>query len=547
MKKRIFRNMALLTTAALLLATALLCALFYYTVAANARDAVRTRAELFRGASLTDDANLFAAIDPDDMRLTVIAPGGAVLYDNAVEPAALENHADREEIQQAFLSGAGESRRMSDTLSEETWYYALKLPDGNVLRAALTEDSLYALFARVLPAALLVLAAAALGGYLAAGRLTRRIIAPINGVALSEDFTPPYDELAPFARTIARQRALIAEQVAELTERAATITAMMESMGEGAALMDGRGVVVSANRAALSIFGRTESMAGRDVIELLRDVDLYEQAMRALKGERSEATLRRAGRVYQAYFSPAGEQGAILLFLDTTEKTEAEALRREFSANVSHELKTPLTSISGYAEMLAAGAVQEADRDNFIQKIRDESARMIALVEDILWLSQLDEQRMDPPAEAVDLAGIISEAMGALSQKAEERGVALRIKGEGTVRANPSQMYELFFNLIDNAIAYNVPGGEVAVLLRADENGLTATVRDTGIGIPPEAQPRVFDRFYRVDKSRSKKSGGTGLGLAIVKHIARLNGARLSLTSTPGVGTAVEVGFEERL
>jgi two-component system phosphate regulon sensor histidine kinase PhoR len=426
----------------------------------------------------------------------------------------------------------------------------VELPNGLILRAAKTTDSFFALFGRALPAVFGVLICAIIICYIAAGRLTNRIVKPLNAIRLdgeitAGEITAPYDELIPFVRAIEKQRAQIAGQLASLRERSDAINAIMENMSEGAALLDHRGIILSANKSVLRIFGIDAPMEGKNVLELLRDITLLEYTRNALAGSRGEADMERAGRDYRVYFSPVTDNGAVLLFLDVTEKSKAEKLRREFSANVSHELKTPLTSISGYAEMLDSGMAQECDKAAFIRKIKDESWHLISLVEDIMLLSRLDEGENRELFAPVNLVAVARESAVALAQKASELGVSIIASGADIiVNANPSLMAELFFNLIDNAIKYNKPGGSVTVEV-AETNGLvTASVSDTGIGIPKKAQSRVFERFYRVDKSRSKKTGGTGLGLAIVKHITAVHNAEITLDSREGEGTRVTVYFK---
>jgi two-component system phosphate regulon sensor histidine kinase PhoR len=545
MRKRVYLDMALLAALSVLLVSVALSLVYYGQYADSVRADVRHQAQLVAGEPGGVSPDALAQLPPTGLRLTLIAADGAVLFDSTVPASALENHADRAEFLKALADGSGESTRYSGTLREETYYYALRLPDGQVLRAAKTVGSTVGVFVQALPWVALVVLVVALAAYLVAGRLTRRIVRPINALDLDGEPVPPYDELAPFVRAIRRQRQQIAEQEADLQERADTMSAIMADMNEGAVLIDAEGVVLSVNQSALDIFNAAASVTGESILDLMRDVDLIEYTRAALRGQRGETGMSRNDRDYQVYFSPAPGSGALLLFLDTTEKVKAEKLRREFSANVSHELKTPLTSISGYAELLASGMTHEDDRAEFTNRIKNESARMIALVEDIMLLSRLDEGRTDETAAEVDLAQVAAEAADSLALKASELGIQVTVSGGGVLpNAHRSLMQELFYNLIDNAIKYNHPGGSVSVVLFLDEDGrLVAQVTDTGIGIPPAEQPRVFERFHRVDRSRSKSTGGTGLGLAIVKHIARIHNAELALTSTEGEGTIVRVVF----
>jgi two-component system phosphate regulon sensor histidine kinase PhoR len=558
--------MALLTSASLAIASGVLCLIFYHQFSTYLQSDVKRRTQLLKDALAGSNAvsavsadhaeridaqeiaanRVFSAL-AEDARVSIISPDGRVLYDNAVDVETLENHADREEIRSARNAGFGESRRFSGTLGLETYYYAVELPNGLILRAAKTTGSFFALFGRALPAVFGVLICAIILCHIAAGSLTSRIVNPLNAVRLDGEIAAPYDELIPFVRAIEKQRAQIAGQLASLQERSDAINAIMENMSEGAALLDRRGAILSANKSVLRIFGSDAPMEGKNILELLRDITLMEYTRNALAGRRGEADMERAGRDYRVYFSPVTDNGAVLLFLDVTEKSKAEKLRREFSANVSHELKTPLTSISGYAEMLDSGMVQESDKAAFIRKIKDESWRLIMLIEDIMLLSRLDEGENHELFAAVNLAAVARESAAALAQKASELGVSITVTASAAdviVNANPSMMAELFFNLIDNAIKYNKPGGSVTIEVAEINGRAAASVSDTGIGIPKEAQSRVFERFYRVDKSRSKKTGGTGLGLAIVKHITAAHNAEIALDSREGEGTRVSVYFK---
>jgi two-component system phosphate regulon sensor histidine kinase PhoR len=536
--------MMLLTITSVVLSSAALCFIFYQQISALVRGEIREMAERFRDMSFEQAAPALSAIRPDDMRISVIDPDGTVLYDNTVSAGSLENHASRPEIRGALESGAGEGKRFSGTLEEETFYYAVKLPGGPILRTAKTTGSIFFLFGRALPLVFFVVLGIIIIGYAAAGRLTNRIVKPINKVSFDGELVSPYDELAPFIRAIAKQREQIALQLADLQKRTETINAIMENMSEGAVLVGPQGTILSANKSAMRTFDADTSMEGKNILELLRDVTLLHHTRCALAGRHGEMDMEKSGRNYHVYFSPVTDKGAILLFLDTTEKTEAEKLRREFSANISHELATPLTSISGYAEMIDTGMAAESDKPVFIKKIKEEAARLITLINDIMVLSRMDEGKTDEPFEEVDLASVAAKTIEALGKKAAEQQVSVVRSGKTVfLKANPSMMAELFYNLIDNAIKYNKPRGVVRVETGGEEGRAWISVSDTGIGIPREAQERIFERFYRVDKSRSRKTGGTGLGLAIVKHIVLLHHGEIHLESREEEGTRVGISF----
>jgi two-component system phosphate regulon sensor histidine kinase PhoR len=549
-RARIRRDMALLTAASITLVAVALCLIFYRQFAMTLQAEIKARAEMFREMNA---AQLMAAWSaqpvfvPNDMRMTLIAPDGTALYDNTVIAKTLDNHADRAEIRRARAVGFGASSRYSDTLRRQTSYFAVRLPDGCILRAAKTSDSIFALFGRALPPVAAVITLLAIIGHIAADRLTSRIVEPLNAMRLDGEIIPPYDELTPLARAITEQRERIAGQLTALAERTATINVIMDNMDEGALLVSRQGTIVAANPSIGTIFALSQPVIGNNILTLLREPHLAELTRRALAGHRHEATLKRQEREYRIYFSPVLGGGAALLFLDTTESGRAERLRREFSANVSHELKTPLTSISGYAEILAEGLARPGDQAKFLAKIKDESARLLALIDDILLLSRLDEDRGGGDFTETDIAAIAAKTAAVLAEKAEAAGVSLRCAGQEPmpIPGKPSLLAELFFNLLENAIKYNRPGGEVEVTFRRDDHDrrVTVVVRDTGIGIPQAAWERVFERFYRVDTSRAKKTGGTGLGLAIAKHIVLIHHGEISLTSRVGEGTSVTLMF----
>ena len=538
MKKRIFSSMLLLTIISMLTVSGTLSAVFYWQTSFSAQREMREYARILK--------NTFNIIDHDslslaDMRLTVVAPNGVVLYDDKQDAALRTSRADREEIQEAMALGEGESRRFSDTLGQETYYYALKAEDGSVIRLAKTISSIWGMFLGALPAIVLVILAMIAISYFLAAALTKRIIRPINTVDMEAHLYTPYDELAPFVQTISRQRERIERQMADMKERADTMTAIVDSMNEGLILVNAKGGILSVNKSATAIFGIDCEVSGRNIVEVLRDAALNEHMRDALAGNRSELDFLRNGSVYRVYFSPVAARGAVILFLDVTEKIMAEKLRKEFSANVSHELKTPLTTIYGNVEMLENDMVKEADKKQFYQKIRDEAARLIALIEDIIMLSQLDEGNETAMAEEVDMAAAAETVVQSLAIKANERNVAIEVAGDGTLCANRSQMVELLYNLLDNAIKYNKQDGKVRIAVEKGEKCIHITISDTGIGIPKEAQSRIFERFYRVDSSRSKQTGGTGLGLAIVKHIAAAYSGEIKLQSAVGEGTTIAV------
>lgn len=545
MKKKIFFNIMVLTTGAVLVVAAVLCLLFYNKFAAQVRSDLQVRAKMLASYDLEYVANILG--DVHDIRVTLIEPDGTVAFDNTVDHKLMENHLYREEVREALSSGEGESSRYSNTIGLRTYYYAVRLADGSVLRVAKTINSIWKMFAGALPTVIAIVLFTVILGYFVAGRLAQKVVEPIKKVNLNGVPDIPYDELAPFVKTIIQHRRQIAEDNEKLKARTDTINAIMDNMSEGVVLLDRHGDVLSVNKSAASIFEIRESMEGRSALELLRNIDFADNIQKALQGYRSEMSFQKGKREYRALISPVAEIGVVVFFLDITEKSEAERMRKEFSANVSHELKTPLTSIYGNAEMLEAGVVKDSDKPVFYCKIKNEAARLMALIEDIMMLSELDEGKVQARCEKVDLAEVAWECAGALEQKATEHQVAINFAGSGEMTANRFLIYELFYNLIDNAIKYNKAGGKVEVVIAQTGEEIKITVADNGIGIPAEEQQRIFERFYRVDKSRSKRSGGTGLGLAIVKHVVLAYAGQIHVVSEPGKGTEFQIVFSKAI
>ena len=486
-----------------------------------------------------------AALEEENFRLTWIAADGAVLYDARADEQTMENHAQREEVRAALESGVGESERWSVTLLQKTFYRAQRLSDGSVLRISMSRATMALLIMGMLqPILVVALLALALAFWLA-GRLSRRIVEPLNALDLDHPLeNQTYDEIAPLLRRISQQSGQINAQLRQLQQKQDEFDQVTASMNEGLVLLDGRGSILSINPAARKLFHAGEFAVGRDFLTVERGREISGAIAGAVQSGRSEVSMEREGRIYQIdasrIESDGKTAGIVLLVFDVTEKTEAERSRREFTANVSHELKTPLTGILGSSEMIESGMVKAEDMPRFAGHIHTEAARLLALIEDIIRLSQLDEG-VELPRERVDLAAIAEEAAGQLQEKAEQSGVSLQLQLEKCpLLGIPRLFHEIVYNLTENAIKYNVPGGSVTI--RVTRDGLL-TVSDTGIGIPPEHQARVFERFYRVDKSHSKAIGGTGLGLSIVKHAAAYLGADIALKSEPGKGTAVTVRF----
>lgn len=544
MKRQIYKNLLLLACVSMVFVATVLCYMFYHQFAATVRLELREQGETFRNktaAAIID--SLAEARFRADLRLSIVTADGTVLYDSDVAAGTLENHADREEIKAALANGFGESKRFSNTLGQEHYYYALKLQDGTVLRLAKTLDSIGAMLGKSWLIIVLALGVVLVLGYALAGRLTNKIVTSLDEVNLAASHNAPYDELVPFVRKIINQHGRTEARLDDLQKRSDTIQTIISGMQEGIVLIDHQGIIFFANQSVLKLFEATENMNGRSVLELLRDIELIKNVKQALAGRSSEIFYERYEKIYQTFFSPATDRGAIILFLDVTDKTVAEKIRKQFTANVSHELKTPLTAISGYAEMINNGMVKEADLPGFAGKIRDEAVRLLSLIEDIIMLSELDEKTEIPARKAVDLAEVAAEVREALSLKAARNSVRIDLQANSgfLLQGNRSMLHEMLYNLVDNGIKYNRPGGVVTVDLSKSDKELKLTVSDTGIGIPKEHQERIFERFYRVDSSRSKKTGGTGLGLSIVKHIVAVHGGCITMKSQEHEGTSISV------
>ena len=549
MTRRIFQSICAASISVFLASAVIILGVLYDDFSKIQMNRLRAQTELAAQGVANEGAGYFTDLDAGIYRITWISPGGSVLYDTGSDAAAMDGHQEREEIKAALRDGYGESIRYSDTLTKRLFYAAKRLPDGSVLRLADTQYTVWMMFAGVLDKVLLVAALAVLLSLFLAFRLSKSIVRPLNCLNLdhAEEYEG-YPELRPVLERIASQQKQLKRQALELRQRQAQFNAAADNMNEGLILLNGRGAVLSVNHAASRLLGIPASCAGEDILAVCFFTELKTLLERAKSGEYAQTALRAGGLEYQINASPVlsgpSVAGIVLLIFDVTEKQSAEQMRREFTANVSHELKTPLHSISGYAELLKEGLVKQEDIAGFSQRIYLEAQRMIALVGDIISLSHLDEGADDFQRESMDLYALAENMVQRLKPKAEAAGVCLTLSGEKALVYGVLQLIgSIIFNLCDNAIQYNRAGGAASVSVSDEEKEVVLCVRDTGIGIPAEHQERVFERFYRVDKSHSREIGGTGLGLSIVKHAARLHHARIGLESAPGRGTAVTVRF----
>lgn len=548
MTKKIFQSI-LLVAGCVLLASLLIIVGFLYDYFGGV-EKNQLRDELSLAAAAVEDGgtDYLSQLTADRYRLTWIAADGSVLYDTKTNAESLENHASRAEVSQALATGTGESTRYSSTLMEKTMYYAQRLDDGTVLRISISRATVGMIAVGMIQPLLIVLIVALILSGLLARRLSRRIVDPLNSLDLEHPLdNDAYEELSPLLKRIHHQHVEIQTQLRELREKTDEFTQITGSMREGLVLLDEHGSILSINAAAQALFGADAQCVGRDFLTIERSHEISTAIQAAAADGHSEVRAERAGRVYQFDISRITSDGkflgTVILAFDITEQEFAERNRREFTANVSHELKTPLQGIIGSAELIENGMVKPGDLLRFVGHIHAEAARLVTLIDDIIRLSQLDEGDA-MPTEPVDLLAVSQEAAENLHDVAAARDVMVSVTGQPAVLPGVRRLiYEIVYNLCDNAIKYNRDGGRVDVTVAADAGGSSITVADTGIGIAPEHQARVFERFYRVDKSHSKASGGTGLGLSIVKHAVQYHHGRIELESTPGTGTTIRVVF----
>lgn len=549
MTKRIFRTVFFVAVSVFLASVALFMTVLYDYFSAVGQNQLKMQTELAAQGVQHEGSGYFEALETKNYRVTWIGTDGKVLYDSASDADAMENHFEREEVKEALAEGYGQSARYSSTLTERYLYSAKRLPDGTVIRMSVTQNSLLVLTLGMLQPICVIFAVVIVLSAILASRLSKKIVKPLNELNLDEPLSnEEYDELSPLLRRIDSQQKEIKRQKRKLERKQSEFDAVIKEMSEGIVLLNSKGVILALNRAAAELLEADTFDAGKDILTVNRRPELTELLRKAQSGEHSETVMDFKSGIYQLSASPVVSDskviGTVLLMFDATEKEKNEQIRREFTANVSHELKTPLHAILGSAELMTNGLVKAEDIPAFSGRIYTETQRMIRLVEDIIKLSHLDEGAGDMKREETDLLCIADGVVESLKPEAENSGVTIELKGESSVIQGIPQLLEsIVYNLCDNAIKYNRRGGSVSVEVKNENGFAVLTVADTGIGIPPEHQQRIFERFYRVDKSHSKEIGGTGLGLSIVKHAARLNNAEIDLKSVVEVGTTVTVKF----
>lgn len=552
MTKRIFGGAFIVSLVAIISAVAMVLGVAYTKEQQLFKRQLEQQAMLLaatmENTSPDDDVESLRKLSHDihgtfENRITYIGQDGTVLFDNEADPATMGNHLGREEVVAAKQSGTGTAIRESYTMSEMTVYCARVIGYGCIVRVAGTMDTVAARIAGMWWEVLLVVIIAAMVSLGVAAIVARVVVKPINSIDLKNpDIGESYSEIAPLLHRISEQNHEIDQQIAELTRSRKEFSLITENMSEGFIIIDSRTEVLSYNTAALKILGSDFTGSSRSVLVLNRSEAFRSAVEDALAGKRSETDLTLSEKIYQVIATPAftgsSVTGAVMIILDITEKEAREELRREFTSNVSHELKTPLTTIYGISDMLVGGIVKPEDIPGFAKNIRDEAGRMITLIQDILKLSQLDENTFSDQRERVDLYELAQSAAERLRPQADEKHVTISVTGERSEFTGiATVLEEMIYNLLDNAVKYNKQGGRADVDVRSSGDDIVVTVSDTGIGVPADSIDRIFERFYRADKSHSRKIGGTGLGLSIVKHGVSLHGGSITVKSSEGSGT----------
>ena len=548
MIKKIFRSTFFATLGVLLVTLFMVVGLLYGYFTQVQKEQLQTETALAAQGVSLEGQDYFNELKMSNVRITWVDNQGKVLYDNESDAQIMDNHANREEIKEALKDGYGESVRYSKTLTTQSLYSAQRLDNGTVIRLSVTRHSILVLLFRMFQPLVLILVLAFLLSLWLSHSIAKSIVLPLNRLDLDHPLeNDAYEEISPLLRRIARHQKEVTEREVLLEQRQSEFDTIISKIKEGMILLDNNCRIISINQAAQDILQTDQTCLGKDMLQILRNLSLNNWLEKGLQGRKQEGILQLDDAHYKVMVRPIQSEdkvtGLAILFFDVTDQLQAEQLRREFTANVSHELKTPLHLISGYSEMLASDVVAQKDVPQFAEKIHSESQRMIQLVEDIIKLSHLDESE-ELAMEPVNLYQISEEVLDSLSAKANERHINLHLLGEPAyITGNHALIHSLIYNLCDNAIIYNRDKGDVTVDITSNEDDIVLTVQDTGVGIAKDEQERIFERFYRVDKSRSKKLGGTGLGLSIVKHAVNQHHADIKVESQLGLGTKMTVTF----
>ncbi len=551
MKKKISITMCLMTAVSVIITAVMISLVIYRKNYNEMKSMIKAEAEYISQAIDTEDINYLESVkNVTPSRITWIDSNGNVIYDSAGEN--LSNHSDRPEIIDAVKNGSGESSRLSETFSEQTYYYAVKLTNGTILRMSDTTSSIYHDIFSALPYTVIVIAIIIILAIIVSNNETEKIIKPINELDLDNPSNNlKYDELAPLLRRIEKQNSDIEKYISELKAKQVEFETVTENMSEGLIIINQKSTILSCNKSAVAILGGGEyNYISKSVFDLNHSKNFVDAVENAVVGKHDETALTINNRSYMVITNPVKHfdkiSGAVIIIIDVTEKESREELRREFSANVSHELKTPLTAISGFAEIMKDGWAKPEDYQMFALKIYNETQRLINLIEDIIKLSRLDENKIEITKESVDMLVLAKDAAARLSSKAKDKNISVTVNGDhGNITGVRQILDEMIYNLCDNAIKYNKKNGKVEVIVKDYISNVSVTVKDNGIGIPAEDLDRVFERFYCVNKSHSKESGGTGLGLSIVKHGAIFHKAKINIDSTLGIGTSIEIVFKK--
>lgn len=550
MVKKIFRSTLMVTLGILFLAVMLIMGVLYSYFAQVQKEQLRAETSLVAQGVNLEGKSYFDYLKVSGVRMTWIDHEGNVLYDNQYDAKKMDNHANRKEFKEALTDGKGESTRYSSTLTTKSLYLAQRLDNGTVIRLSVTQHSLLLLYIRMFqPFALIIILAITLSIWVA--RYTaKRIVAPLNDLDLDQPLkNEAYDEISPLLRRIDHHQKALSKQEALLNQKKEEFDTIISKIKEGIILLDAKCQVISINDAAQQLFQTDQTCLGKNILQLTRDLSFNKWLKSGLVGQKQEGIIHFDKESYKVLIRPilfeGNVTGLVILLFDVTEQLQNEQLRHEFTANVSHELKTPLHVISGYSEMLASGMVSSEDTPHFAGKIYKESKRMVQLVEDIIKLSHLDE--IDQvPMETLDVYAIAKNVLDSLSTKASQRQIRLHLTGQSTMMfGNPALIHSILYNICDNAITYNRDKGSVEVTITSNKKDVFLAIKDTGLGIPKEEQNRIFERFYRVDKSRSRKVGGTGLGLSIVKHALKLHNATIQVQSQENIGTQMLLTFHK--
>lgn len=550
MNKKIFFSSCLVAFTVLIISLAMSTGVLFNQFEKQVEQELKEESELL--ASVTEEAGVENIVDYDfgSRRVTVIGNDGGVLFDSQADASQMENHSDREEFKEAVLYGTGMSSRYSDTLTEKNIYYAIRLSDGSILRLSAPQSTIFAFLSDLIgPICIVILIALILSAVLAI-KLSESILKPINALDLDNpENNKTYDELAPLLTKINRQKLVIENQLHEAKQKQKEFKLITDNMREGLLVIDSNSDILTYNAAAEKLLDITDETSLAS-LKIYRSTQVIDAVDEALKGNNSECQITQHSRQYSLIANPVFRDGeiigAVIVLLDITEKAQREQLRREFTANVSHELKTPLTSIYGFAELMKDGDMKKEDMEDFAKSIYDETKHLITLVGDIIKLSALDEKSRFYEKETVDLYALACETAERLKVDAAKKHVTVNVEGEKAEYIGVRQILtDIIYNLCENAIKYNRENGSVDVSVAENDNNIILKVKDTGIGIPQEHQERVFERFYRVDKSHSKEIGGTGLGLSIVKHGVLYHGGEISMESEPGKGTEITVTFKK--